>query len=191
MRIEEEQPRNRGFSLSRFLCTREKYHWRLVEKYTWRTGVIVFVLGFVFLGLDYLIHPEAGKFQDQIVQELKSMPLPPNTAETHFESGYQPSKGRAVRTFASSPGIGHVCSFYRSIMINAGWQLVGEDCEYDVEDPKQTLLEFRKGQVTWRIGTAISNSGNSGDAEQKYNGMQKFNMELTWMGRPTLESTPK
>ncbi|MGB7987300.1 MAG: hypothetical protein WCF54_19215 [Terracidiphilus sp.] len=52
---------------------------RALNEHRWLYGAMAFALGLCIMGADYYLHPEAGRFQSQVVQELKSLPLPPNS----------------------------------------------------------------------------------------------------------------
>jgi len=128
-------------------------HFSLFHRLTkspWFLGAIAVVLGFGVLGSDYLLHPEAGRFQREVIQDLRSLPLPPDSTEMDFVSWYQPSKGSAMRSFSSQSYVTAICSFYRRIMVSSGWELVTQDC-FPTTDTRQPLVEFRKGQITWTI----------------------------------------
>jgi hypothetical protein len=102
---------------------------------------------------------------------LKALSLPPLTTETDFTSGYQPSKGMAKRTIITSISAKDICSFYRPVMADLGWQLVKEECYPSSEG--HTLISFHKGMVTCAI-----NSGREDISGQKYV------IVSFWMGRP-------
>jgi hypothetical protein len=103
------------------------------------------LLGLSIMGLDYVRHPEAGKLQSQVVQELRSLPLPSNAADRDFSSGYQPEKGMASRTISFSGPVKNLCAFYSDTMPTLGWKLVKEEC---YPSPKgHALIAFQKGIV--------------------------------------------
>jgi hypothetical protein len=120
----------------------------LVKYHRW-IGATVLFLGLGGMGLDYLVHPEARRFQSQVVQDLRTLPVPSGTTELDFSSGYQPSKGMAERTIALGIPVKDICSFYRPIMEDSGWQIVKEECYPSSEG--HALIVFRKGKVTCKI----------------------------------------
>ncbi|MGA9128556.1 MAG: hypothetical protein WB425_10480 [Terracidiphilus sp.] len=141
-------------------------------KHHWRYGAIALLFGLGIMGADYQLHPEAGQFQRQVVQNLRSLPLPPLTNESDFTSGYQPSKGMATRTIITGISAKDICSFYRPVMIDLGWQVVKEECYPSSEG--HTLISFHKGMVTCAIhmGKEDNLSGT------------KYAIISTWLGRP-------
>ncbi|MGA2672106.1 MAG: hypothetical protein ABSE99_02655 [Terracidiphilus sp.] len=122
---------------------------KMRERFPWRVGAIALLAGFGIMGLDYLIHPQAARFQNQVVQELRSLPLPSDATEQGFTSGYQPEKGRASRTIAFGRSAKDLCAFYSDIMTESGWQLVQEECY--PSSAGHALIVFRRGQVTFKI----------------------------------------
>ncbi|MGA3373080.1 MAG: hypothetical protein ABSC48_15085 [Terracidiphilus sp.] len=145
---------------------------KLFEKHRWLYGGIALLFGLSIMGVDYLLHPEAGRFQSQVAQELRSLPLPPLTTETDFTSGYQPSKGIAARKIITGISAKDICSFYRPVMADLGWQLVKEECYPSSEG--DTLISFRKGMVTCAIHQG-KEDGFSGT---------KYTIVSSWLGRP-------
>ncbi len=53
----------------------------------WVRFVLFLALLGIF-GLDYLLHPGARRTQREMERELKSWPLPPDTTEQGFTSGF-------------------------------------------------------------------------------------------------------
>jgi hypothetical protein len=132
---------------------------RSVKEVNWRhplAGAVVLLGGFGIMGLDYFMHPEARELQDRVVQELKSLPLPPGSIEEHFSSGFQPSKGSAERTIVSGLPEKETCAFYQPIMAETGWRLVKNEC-YPAQEG-HTLIEFRKGVKIWKIDSGKESS---------------------------------
>jgi hypothetical protein len=135
---------------------------------SWGRLVTLLIIALGIFGVSYVLNPAARKTQQRMEQELKSLPLPPNTKEQEFNSGYQPTKGRASRTFVSTQSVKGTCAFFSPMMSVKGWQKVQEAC-YPAE-AGHTLLSFRKGEVTCQIqylGEDIS-------------GMMKYVVVSTW-----------
>jgi hypothetical protein len=112
-------------------------------------------LAFIIAGFICLImilqYPESRRLQDQVIGELRSLPVPPGTTERYFSSGFQSGKGRAVREIFSNTSERNLCTFYRPIMANLGWRLVEENCY--PSSYHHLLMEYRKGQMSWRVTT--------------------------------------
>jgi hypothetical protein len=113
-----------------------------------RTFLVVFLVAAIF-GLSYLWSPGARNAQGRMERELKALPLPPDTTDVEFTSGYQPSKGRASRVVISGRSPGELCHFFSALMINAGWQQVQETCY--AGEVGHTLVSFNKGSVFCRV----------------------------------------
>jgi hypothetical protein len=107
------------------------------------------------VGADYLIHPGVWRFQQQVKLQLRSLPLPVGAKEVDFSSGYQPTKGRAERTFISDGDPRHVCDFYRSLMFERGWERTEENCYSPAG--LETLIEFKKSKLTCKIARDYKN----------------------------------
>jgi hypothetical protein len=111
--------------------------------------VALLVIVFAVIGLSYLFNPEARTTQRSVEQELRGLPLPPDTTDQGFSAGYQPSHGRASRTVVSAQSAREMCGFFSSLMVQDGWRAVERACYPG--DPGRVLLSFRKGRVTCRI----------------------------------------
>jgi hypothetical protein len=109
-----------------------------------RLALALLILTVALFGLDYAFHPQAARVQDEMVQELKTLPLPPNSTEQDLSSGFQPGTGgRASRTILTGSHAKEVCAFYSSLLSVSGWRLAQEMCYPSVEP--HVLIEFRKG----------------------------------------------
>jgi hypothetical protein len=133
-----------------------------------RTLPIAFVLMLAIFGLDYVLHPGARRSQQSMEQELKALPLPPDSRDNGFTSGFQPAKGRASRTITAGEHPKEFCGFYRPVMAAAGWQLTQDQCY--AGDAGHVLLEFHKVTVTCRIQFL----------SQDVFGMTKYAIVSTW-----------
>jgi len=134
--------------------------------------LFIITIGVVIVGVhyfSYLWHPESQRFQDQVIKELRSLPVPPDSTERDFSSGFQPHVGMAERKIFSRLSEKDLCAFYRPIMANFGWRLVQENCYPSSEF--HILIEYQKGQVNWRIGTT-----GKYYAEKKYD----YDLVSTW-----------
>jgi hypothetical protein len=120
-------------------------------------------VGFGILLLDNRWTPESQKAVAQVVQELKSLPQPPHSAELDFSSGFQPRVGNAKRIIVSRLSEKDLCAFYRPIMVASGWRLVHEDCDH--WPGYHTLMEYQKGHVNWSLRAAIQGSS---EVEHEY-----------------------
>jgi hypothetical protein len=121
----------------------------LVENHRLLQGLLALLVGFSIIGVDYLLHPEAGRFQHQVELELRSLPLPPFSSDKDFTSGYQPGKGMASRTIASELPASDLCYFYTLALQEQGWQV-----EHRYDEPSSdgsNLAVFRRGEVTIRL----------------------------------------
>jgi hypothetical protein len=119
--------------------------------------------GVGILILDNRWSPESQRSVAQVVQELKSLPQPPQSAEVDFSSGFQPRVGKAERKIVSRLSEEELCAFYRPIMANSGWRLVRDNC--DRWPGPYTLMEYQKGHVNWSLRAAIQNSS---EVEHEY-----------------------
>jgi hypothetical protein len=108
--------------------------------------LVVLVTGFGFMQADYFLHPEAREFQRRVETEVRSVPLPPLSSEAGFNSGYQPDKGFASRSIATSLSGKDLCFFYALALGQSGWVI---EHRYDDQTADgRSLIAFRKGTVT-------------------------------------------
>jgi hypothetical protein len=127
--------------------------------------IVVGYFGFISI----LSYPGSRRLQNQTVEELRFLPVPPDSTEKDFSSGFQPGKGGAKRIIVSRLSEKDLCAFYRPIMANSGWRLVKENCYPSSEF--HILMEYRKGQVSWRVSTT-----GKYYAERKYD----YNLVSAW-----------
>jgi len=108
-----------------------------------RIGVVLLFVMLAFFGLDYACHPEARRFQNAMVKELKGLPLPPDTREEDFSSAFQAEKGIATRTIDTGKTAKELCAFYGALFDTSGWQTTQDKC-YQSAEAGHVLIEFRR-----------------------------------------------
>jgi hypothetical protein len=120
-------------------------------------GLVCLVLGMGVV--DYLSHSGTKATQETIKRELLALPLPRDTTQENFVSGYQPSKGSAARTVASGQSEREMCDFYAPILLQAGWKKTRDAC-YPASEPR-VLASYARDNITFDIFFLRNNvSGN-------------------------------
>ena len=125
----------------------------------WSRVGLLFSVMLVIFGLSYVFHPEARRNQKQMVEELKALPLPPGTSEQSFSSGYQPSKGSALRTILSAASAQDLCGFFLQTLTSKGWHLVEQSCFSG--EWGHAMMVLRKGMFTCKL-VYVRQNGSTG-----------------------------
>jgi len=115
------------------------------RKRRWIRGWLPLLILLALYGLDWVFFGhQASRTQKETEQMLANLPLPPATSQVGYKSRYDPNRGYAERTLASTASPQEICDFYLPRLEDDDWVLEQEDCR---PGPNHLLLKLRKGDT--------------------------------------------
>lgn len=112
-------------------------------------GWVPLLILLALYGLDWVAFGhQASRTQKETKRVLAEIPLPPATNQVGYKSRYDPNRGYAERTLASTASAQEICDFYLPRLEGDDWVLEQQDCR---PAPDHFLLKLRKGETACGI----------------------------------------